>query len=118
MLVVVDQAGQEIAAGQVDQPRALKPASRQGAVGHHGRDSPALDHHGHIPPERRAGAVDQRGVAVDGPLRRLTRGGDEERGEEQGEGAHTRTLPRAAAGARKKTLPLAPPGLQKLAPAA
>ena len=73
MLVAVDQAGEEEAAGEIDDPRVAGHRRREPCCGQHRLDPLAIGDHRHVRLDRAAGAVDQRRAAIDDALARMRR---------------------------------------------
>ena len=73
MLVAVDQAGEQIAAGKIDDPRIADHRRREPRGGQHRLDPRAIGDHRHVRLGRAAGAVDQCRAAIDDALARMRR---------------------------------------------
>jgi hypothetical protein len=65
MLMAIDQAGEQIATGEIDGPGAADQGRGEPRRGQHRLDPLAVHDHRHVALRRPAGAVDQGGAAVD-----------------------------------------------------
>jgi hypothetical protein len=70
VLVTVDQAGQKVAAAEVDDRRAGRKSARELGVGRDPLDAVAADDHRHVAQRRGAGAIEHGRMAIDGGRRR------------------------------------------------
>jgi hypothetical protein len=78
MHVAVDEAGQDVLAGDIDPLGVLRDLHFRS--GTHGPDRPSLDQHGAVPDRRAAVAIDDGGAGEGAYLRVSGKGGDERAG--------------------------------------